>query len=335
MTDFDTSNPLFATHILLQTSGLALKYAEARLFNVGITATQFLLLTTLQGNGASMTPTKISQASARSKDSITTAVDGLAKSGLVRRVRNIEDRRSIDIKLTPKGKEFCHQLLQPARQLASEMMSCFQREDIEEFLGLLQLLQRSLNGKTPEKKEPTKIGEFDTSSPLLATHILLQTSDLALKHAEARLSTVGITATQFLLLTTLQGNGASMTPTKISHASARSKDSITTAVDGLAKSGFVRRVRNTKDRRSTDIKLTPKGKEFCHQLVQPARQLAAEMMSCFQSEDIKGFSRLLQLLHGSLNGKTPENGGNGKNGGKGFDSRGPKPTEWETTAIAD
>ncbi len=81
---------------------------------LGIVAQDFAILVRLLNEGT-VTQARIIELMMRDKTTITRRVDGLVKKGLVARVVNPDDRRCMNIKLTPEG----HTMLETAFPMAS------------------------------------------------------------------------------------------------------------------------------------------------------------------------------------------------------------------------
>ncbi len=70
--------------------------------SLGLTSSQFDVIATL-GDTEGMTCTALSEKTLVTKGTLTGVLDRLEKKGLIERVPSREDRRSIFIRLTPKG----------------------------------------------------------------------------------------------------------------------------------------------------------------------------------------------------------------------------------------
>jgi len=70
--------------------------------SLGFTSSQFDVIATL-GDTEGMTCKELSEKTLVTKGTLTGVLDRLEKKGLIERVPSLEDRRSIFIRLTPKG----------------------------------------------------------------------------------------------------------------------------------------------------------------------------------------------------------------------------------------
>ena len=73
-----------------------------------------------------------------------TAIKSMERSGIVSRVRNEEDRRKINIFLTPRGKALKESLLPLARAVVDNSVLGFDDGQRHEFLQYLNAIQRNL-----------------------------------------------------------------------------------------------------------------------------------------------------------------------------------------------
>ena len=73
----------------------------------GLEPFEFDVLTTLRraGDPSELTPSALFKATLVTSGAITNRIDHMETKGLVERVRNFEDRRSVRIRLTPQGRE--------------------------------------------------------------------------------------------------------------------------------------------------------------------------------------------------------------------------------------
>jgi len=99
----------------LMTEEIEKRFAKAGL---NIVAQDFAILVRLMNEGT-VTQARIIELMMRDKTTITRRVDGLVKKGLVARVVNPDDRRCMNIKLTPEG----HTMLETAFPMASGFQS--------------------------------------------------------------------------------------------------------------------------------------------------------------------------------------------------------------------
>ena len=129
----------------MKLSHLLDKYLDSRLGVYGLNRTQRRIISFILSKNDFMTPTELSKLSLLTIDTINKSVDNLDKMGLTRSARAKEDRRVRQVTLTDKGIEMIEKIL-PLRYLTfSEIMSCFDQEEMEMFYSYIQRLQGQID----------------------------------------------------------------------------------------------------------------------------------------------------------------------------------------------
>lgn len=105
----------------------------------GLTSTQFGVLESLYHLG-SMCPGEISKKMLKSSGNITLVIDNLEKRGLVRRVRDQEDRRMIMISITQRGLDLISRILPGHVSAIVEEMNVLTPDEQEQLGGLCKKL---------------------------------------------------------------------------------------------------------------------------------------------------------------------------------------------------
>lgn len=72
------------------------------------------------------------------------ALKSMEMKGLVRRVKNREDRRKVNIYLTPKGQALREELLPLAKRVVDEAVEGFSEQDRAKLLEMLRNIQNNL-----------------------------------------------------------------------------------------------------------------------------------------------------------------------------------------------
>jgi DNA-binding MarR family transcriptional regulator len=110
----------------------------------GLTMEQYLVMVTVKYSDAPIRITDIARWLERSTNSITMIVDRMVKAGLLRRVRDRKDRRTVNVFLTGKAEN----ALKPANPAAWEFMqqgmSPLSSADKNALASLLQMLNHKL-----------------------------------------------------------------------------------------------------------------------------------------------------------------------------------------------
>lgn len=112
----------------------------------GLENHEFDMLATLRRSGAPyrLTAGALLKASLVTSGAITNRIDRLEGKGLVERVRDSGDRRSVLIQLTPEGLELIDGLMGPHVDNVTRMLSALPPERREQFDAALRLLLESL-----------------------------------------------------------------------------------------------------------------------------------------------------------------------------------------------
>jgi len=104
---------------------------------------QLMVLGILHEQGG-LSISEISKKLTISKPQMTIIVDKLAKNGLVYRIYNINDRRTININLTRNGNEYCKNLLEVFKENLSRKLIALSDEDLTTLLNSLEITERIL-----------------------------------------------------------------------------------------------------------------------------------------------------------------------------------------------
>jgi DNA-binding MarR family transcriptional regulator len=130
------------------------------------------------------------------------------------------------------------------------------------------------------------------------------------RELEARIAPYGVSRGQWYFLRILWEEDG-LTQRELSDAVGMMEPTTVIAIRSLEKSGFVRRVRNEKDRRKINIFLTDQAKELRGVLLPLAMQVNAAAMDGLSPEHLSLFKDLLRHMSRNLNalkrdGSVPE-----------------------------
>jgi len=131
--------------------GFNLRMAQAASFqafsrrskDIGLRPGRFATLT-LIGQNPGISQTALSRANGRDKSTLTPLIADLVRQRLVRRVREVNDRRSYGLTLTPAGEKMLAQLTECARQHEEELDGIVGRRERAQFLAALKKLADAL-----------------------------------------------------------------------------------------------------------------------------------------------------------------------------------------------
>ncbi|KAB8195743.1 MarR family transcriptional regulator [Nonomuraea phyllanthi] len=113
---------------------------EAALREVGMQDFEFETLHRLVAREGAATPSELAADLLLSPAGMTGRLDTLERSGLVRRVRSTEDRRRVDVELTPKGHELWMDAMTIRAEVEARMVSALSPADQAVLDGLLKHL---------------------------------------------------------------------------------------------------------------------------------------------------------------------------------------------------
>ncbi len=115
-----------------------------------ISDTAFWILYTLHEADMEMTQTDICNSLYAPRQSANTAINKLAKDGIVKKIPVPSNQKSKYIVLTAKGLKLAEQIIVPMKKLEQDALSFFTDEEIENYLKIIQKrceLFRTLLGK--------------------------------------------------------------------------------------------------------------------------------------------------------------------------------------------
>jgi DNA-binding MarR family transcriptional regulator len=122
---------------LMQSAKLAEARAHAALDAVGISVPKFQALKNLVEAGGSLSLGQLAERQACVKSNVTQLVDRLAADGLVRRVPEPQDRRSILAEITDSGRHRYHAGQQAMTEMEDTFVGSFSAAEREQLVRLL------------------------------------------------------------------------------------------------------------------------------------------------------------------------------------------------------
>jgi len=120
------------------------RFFEVQLKHQEISFIRFNIMSTLFKNGGEMTPSEIAETVFREKNSVTAVINTLERQGVVRREPSSEDRRSVKVVITDKGWQEANRLNPVAQELSREALSCMDKEQVDNLVGMMRTLRESL-----------------------------------------------------------------------------------------------------------------------------------------------------------------------------------------------
>lgn len=131
-------------------SGLV-RRSEKMLEPMGLTWEAFSLIVTLRRSGPpfELRPTDIYRQSLLSSGAVTNRIDRVEKMGLVVRVPDPEDRRSIIVRLTPAGQKLADQAIEAQFEVMVAALGRLSKREREDLTRLLAKALLSLEETAP------------------------------------------------------------------------------------------------------------------------------------------------------------------------------------------
>lgn len=111
----------------------------------GVLAAQWSVLRVLW-NAEGLTQVELAERMRVEKASLTGVLEGMERRGLIRRVRNAEDRRKINITLTGQGRRLKSQLLPHGVKINRKATRGMTNAEANQLRGLLTKVIRNLEG---------------------------------------------------------------------------------------------------------------------------------------------------------------------------------------------
>lgn len=155
--DLDTS-PLAILGRIQRLSTHLLRIAESNLTQIGLTWETFSLIATLRRSGPpfALRPTDIYRQSLLTSGTVTKRIDNVERMGLVERIRDGKDRRSIVVRLTPAGRAAADRAIDLHMGAMTEALSVLTRAERSDTSALLSKLLISIETEPRRTVRPAK-----------------------------------------------------------------------------------------------------------------------------------------------------------------------------------
>jgi len=113
----------------------------------GLNHASFDVLANLRRSGAPhrKTATSLAESSMISTGGMTFRVDSLEAEGLLRRVRDEDDRRVVHVELTPKGLELIDRAIEDHVEMLARLLDSLTSEQRDQLAALLARLEQSIH----------------------------------------------------------------------------------------------------------------------------------------------------------------------------------------------
>ena len=139
--------------------------------------------------------------------------------------------------------------------------------------------------------------EFDSETSV--GYLLRDTYRAFTKILQARISAHGVTIGQWYFLRVLWDEDG-LTQRELSQRVGMMEPTTVTALNGMEKRGYVKRVRNTDDKRKVNIYLTDRGKALRNVLLPHAIDVNIRSVAGVPQEDVEAVRRTLHAMKQNL-----------------------------------
>jgi len=121
-----------------QTYNLLYRCEEVMFSKVGLTSPKYMILMAIKLINDPVTSSDIARWLDRNTNSVSLIIDRMEKDGLVKRSRDLKDRRTVRLVMTQKGKEKFEHATPPGWDLVQEMMSPLSEGELQIFANFLE-----------------------------------------------------------------------------------------------------------------------------------------------------------------------------------------------------
>ena len=140
---FVFENPLFMAWMLIhQTYNTVLKCEDLVFSKTGLTTQQHAVLIAIKYINTPAKPTDIARWLDRNVNSITLIVDRMEKDGLVKRARDLKDRRTLRLIMTEKGEEALARATVAGWGLVQEVLAVLSEDEMRTLVVLLERVRQ-------------------------------------------------------------------------------------------------------------------------------------------------------------------------------------------------
>jgi len=139
------------------TGGLVTKYADTSLTKIrGLSYQQFLVLIVMKKLGDNANATEMAKLLDKNTNTLSTILDRVEEKGLVKKIRDTQDRRLVWAVMTAKGKEKLTVTTKASLVVFEKLTSVFTKEEMEQFDTLLEKLMKNTDKLINPKKTTKK-----------------------------------------------------------------------------------------------------------------------------------------------------------------------------------
>jgi len=150
----NSENLVLRAWFMMHRSHDILKRCEDKVFGeYNLTAEQYAMLTAIKYLNEPVRVTDIARRLTRSVNSISMLVDRMVKADLIRRVRDVKDRRTVHVSTTSKGETLLEPATLAGREFIQKTLSELSYEDKQTLVRLLETLEHEASEYLNKKNE--------------------------------------------------------------------------------------------------------------------------------------------------------------------------------------
>ena len=194
--NFESENLVLRLWFMIHRTHDMLKSCEDKVFGEqGLTTEQYVVLVAIKYLDDPVRPTDVARWLGRSPNSISMMVDRMVKAGLLRRVRDRNDRREVRLVITSKGETALKPAILAGWEFIQKILSQVSHDDRHTLMRLLDALQYEaatyLNpGADIKEIRKNEAKSHDNLMKRLVQYTLLSTPDAKRRGSEKR-KTIG------------------------------------------------------------------------------------------------------------------------------------------------
>jgi len=142
----ESENTVLRLWLLLPRVGDSLALCQDSVFSkYGLTTEQFGVLASIKSRGP-LRPSDLASILERSPNSMSMLVDRMVKAGLVKRVRDRKDRRTVFVSMTDKGEKAVEPAIPAGWEFIHKILSPLSYNDQRAFVSMLETVKCELVG---------------------------------------------------------------------------------------------------------------------------------------------------------------------------------------------
>jgi len=123
-----------------------LERCEEDLFKqISMMVQEYQVLKSIKFYKTNVTPTKINQILNHDPNYLSYILKKMEKEGLIRRTKDLDDRRSIRLEFTPNGNSIYRKATRSAEKLPLYLLSDLKKNELSTFVDVLQKLRIKIN----------------------------------------------------------------------------------------------------------------------------------------------------------------------------------------------